>query len=154
DALDAPARIIVRLVAGKQQPADVVPLEPAVVADINRTVGSKRRTIRTAAKRRDDFRLALPPHSRERSPRDLDQDHAAVRHRDRTFGKLQTGSNFTDTHARSSNPGLVCGPKLHTMSEQMATAAGATTPKATDLIIWSASRRRRQPGSATLPRRP
>src|SRR5205823_5371160 len=79
DPLDAAAAVVLRLVAGNQQTVDLVPLETAIVTDVDLSVRPDRRAVWTAAGLGDHLDLAVRRHARQRAAFDLDQDHAAVR---------------------------------------------------------------------------
>src|SRR5262249_54573562 len=94
DPLDPTARVVVRLVARDGETGEIVPLEAAVVADVDLAVGADRRAVRSAARPRDDARPAVRRDARERPAPDLDHEHAIVGQRDRALGELETARDL------------------------------------------------------------
>jgi hypothetical protein len=88
-ALDAAGRVILRGAGGHEQAIPLPPLETAVVADIHGPVRTDGGAVGPSAKVRDNLGPAVPRAS-QRAARDLDEDHQAILHGDRTFGKLQS----------------------------------------------------------------
>src|SRR5262249_28808516 len=89
DPLDAAAAVVARLVAGHGQAVHLVPFEAAVVADVELAIGPEGRPIGAAASLGDDLNLAVGGDARDGAALDLDEDHAAVGHGNRPFGKLK-----------------------------------------------------------------
>ena len=86
--LDAAAHVVVRL---PDRAAVAVlfhlPLESAVVADVALAIRTDGRSVGTAAGLGHDLLPTIGKHPGEGAAGDLDQEHGAVRHRDRSFGK-------------------------------------------------------------------
>ena len=97
DALDAARRVVGSSAQRKAYAVHVAPLESAVVADVDRTLGSERRAVRPAAEIGDHFAPSVPD-ARQRTASDLDQHDGAVGQRDRAFGKLQTFGDDFEVH--------------------------------------------------------
>src|SRR5690606_11402080 len=85
DALDAPADVRRRLVARHDETIDVVPLEAAVVADVELAVGPERGPVRATADLGHDARFPVGRDACDGAAPDLGQDDAAVRHPDRAL---------------------------------------------------------------------
>src|SRR5205823_378082 len=94
DALDAAARVVVRLVPRHEEPAHLVPLEAAVVADVDQPVGADGGPVRPAAGLRDDGLLPVPRDAGQRAALDLDHQHAAVVEGDGPFGELEAARDL------------------------------------------------------------
>jgi len=91
DALDAAAAVIGGGIARDQHPGvGAAPFEAAVVADVQRAVGADRGTVGAAAGRRHHRRAAVGIDAADPSGGDLDDDHRAVAHPYRPFGKCQS----------------------------------------------------------------
>ncbi len=78
------------------------PAKAAVVADVDGAIRADRRAVRSAAEIGDDLDRAVGQHAAQRAARDLDQQHRAVVHRDRSLGKLQPAGDLADLHRRAS----------------------------------------------------
>ena len=89
DALDAASGIGRRLVAGDGEAGDLVPLEPAVVADVDGAVGTDGRAVRSAAGLGHHLDAPAGFDPGEGSTLDLDQQHAAIGHGDGALRKLE-----------------------------------------------------------------
>src|SRR6185369_15090490 len=94
DALDAPAAVVAGLVARNGEPAHVVPLEAAVVADVDLAVGADGRAVRTTARVGDHRERPVGRDARQRAAADLDDEDAAVGQRDRALGELQAARDL------------------------------------------------------------
>ena len=96
DALDPTAPEVGWLVAaGLEVHRDgdagaLAPEEAAVVAHVDRTVGPDGRAVGPPAEVGDDLDVASGADPRERASFDLDDQHAAVCHGDRSLGELQS----------------------------------------------------------------
>src|SRR5262249_60396886 len=75
DALDAAAAVTRGLFTRQHQPADVVPLEAAVVGDVDGAVRPDRRAVRPAAALGDDLLAAVRMDTRQRAGPDLHPQH-------------------------------------------------------------------------------
>ncbi len=104
DAFDAAAAVVGwELDVGDRETDQLAERPAAAVADVERAVGPDRGAVRAPA-RRGDLRLGPVGLDPGDAPAlQLDDDHAAVGHRDRTFGELQSGRDLGDlrlTHRR------------------------------------------------------
>jgi hypothetical protein len=97
DTLDPPSRLVMGPIARNEQATILVPLEPAIIGDIDRAIRTQCGTVGTATELRDDFRLSVPDTCQCLSC-DLHQHDTAISHGDRPFGKSQTGCEFTNAH--------------------------------------------------------
>src|SRR5438046_1337775 len=102
DPLDAPADVVLRLIPGHGEPAEVVPLEAAVVADVDPAVRADGGAVRSTARARDDAHAPIGTDPRERAALDLDQNDAPVRHRERSLGELEAARRRA--HPRPQEP--------------------------------------------------
>ena len=89
DPLDAPTAVVVRLLPGEDEVADLVPREPAVVAHVHGAVRTDGRTVRSTAELGDHLDPTIGPDPAQRAPPDLHQDHAPVGHGDRPFREAE-----------------------------------------------------------------
>src|SRR3546814_10099197 len=99
DALDPPARIVLRDAVRGQIAVRLDIFEAAVVAAIKLAVGADRQAVGTAAGGGDDLFLPAGPAARDAPLGDLDHDHAAAVHDDRRLGEAQSvGAQFKFGH--------------------------------------------------------
>src|SRR6185312_10676911 len=104
DALDAPALVRGRRMAGDGEPVALVDLEiAAVVAAVESAAGPDGQAVGAAAGRGDDLRLAVLFDAGDAARRHLHHDHRAVVHGDGSFGKPQAGGDFADIHSVPSD---------------------------------------------------
>ena len=100
DALDPAALEIGWLVAaGREVHRDVdagalAPEEAAVVAHVDRAVGTDGRAVGPTAEVGDDVDVTRGADARERAPLDLHDEHAAVGHGHGSLGELQPGGEL------------------------------------------------------------
>ena len=90
DPLDASVHVVVGLPDRSAVAVRLhLPLESAVVADVALAVGTDGRAVGAAAGLGHDLLAAVGEYPGEGAAGDLDHEHGAVRHRDRSFGKEQ-----------------------------------------------------------------
>ena len=104
DALDAAADVVGRLRAGGDDAVELVPLEAAVVADVDLAVGSDRGAVGAAARRGDARDGAVRAHRRQRPGLDLDDEHPPVLEPDRPLRELQALSRSASSRSACRGP--------------------------------------------------
>ena len=111
DALDAATDVPLGVErSGQQQLAQVDRREAAaVVAQVQRTVGTDGGTIGPADDLGDRLLRAVGVHTRDPRPEHLDQDDGAVGHRDGAFGETQSGRDLGEL-GHGGNCGSVTSP--------------------------------------------
>jgi hypothetical protein len=96
DALDPTAAVLLgHERAREHHPAELGRREtPAVVAQVDRTVGPDGRTVGTALDLGDRRLRSVGGHACEPRPEHLDEHDRSVGHRDRSLGKAETGRDL------------------------------------------------------------
>ena len=113
DPLDPPAAIIRSDSVGCKHAVTAHPVEPAIVAAIELSVGPHRQAVRAAARFGDRLRGAIRLHPRDAARLDLDQDDAAILHRHGSLGKAQSaGDDIHGNDPLSRIPGRSLVPAL------------------------------------------
>src|SRR6202011_1964706 len=83
------------------------------------TIGTDSRAVRAATELGDNFVASIWQDAGERLTPDLDEQYRTVRHRDGTFGKLQSFCDHLELHLCSSSeqsPIIVqCEPRIRTI---------------------------------------
>ena len=99
---DAPATVVGGLANGAKATIGLGGVvEAAVVANIDRPIGTDGRAVGAATQISHHGDPAVSTDPGQRAPRDFDQQHRAVVHGDWALGKLQTTGEFSDFHAAS-----------------------------------------------------
>ena len=89
EAFDATTAVVDGLVPGIQPTIALMPLEAAVIADVERTIGAERRSVGPPARGSHDALRAIETHLRDRSTGDLYQQHPPIGEGHRALGKAK-----------------------------------------------------------------